>query len=189
VKNRRTIRVMFDLTCLQRIGPTNPGCDMPSGGSSDIGAVVDGFTNGCAKGLSGDCIQGPADVSGVNPPDIGAGMEAFGCSGAGANAGPANEDEASSHGSSNDGGTAFPVPASSGERFNAELVKLCAKAGCRKTTTETATKVTAMHANRVKLPQRSSFTRDFVFIARSFKCENPQSRIAATGQESLLLEA
>jgi hypothetical protein len=164
---------------------------MPSGGSSDIGLVVDGFTNGCANGLSGDSIHGPADVSGVNPPDIGAGAgrEASGCSGAGANAGPENEDEASFHGSSNDGGTAFPVPASSGERFNAELVKLCAKAGCRKTTTETATKVAAMHANRVKLPQRSSFTRDFVFIARSFKCENPQSRIAATGQESLLLEA
>ena len=133
---------------------------MPSGGNPDIGAIVDGFTNGCAKGLSGDSIHGPPDVSGVNPSDMGAGAGkvASGCSGAGANAGPANEDEPSSHGSSNDGGTAFPVPASSGERVEADSVKLCAKTGCAKTSAEAATRVAI---------RRARFAGDFVFMVLS----------------------
>jgi hypothetical protein len=73
VKNQRTTRVLLDLTGVQRIGLANPSGDGPTVGNSGIGLVaeMDGFTHGCAKGLSGGTIHGPADGAESNPPNMG----------------------------------------------------------------------------------------------------------------------
>ncbi len=182
MKNRRTTSVMFDLTGLQRIGLANPSGAGPMVGSSGIWLVaeIDGFTNGCAKGLSGGVIHGPADASESNPPNIGDASGAPGSSGAGARAGPANEFAASSQ--SNEGGVMSSVSKLSLGGFKAELPWSCAKTGWRKTSAEAAANIATIDAHRVKLRKRPSFFNNVVFISlSSFHRRFSESAIAFSG--------